>query len=120
MHSRFFARERVGALYVIPGAVGFAARGRIATLESRAKLPAIHLFAEEAEAGALMAYGASTVENFRRAAFLVHKVLSGTHPSELPIDVQPRIFLTINLKTAKVLGITLPEKILIQATEFIE
>jgi putative tryptophan/tyrosine transport system substrate-binding protein len=115
-----FARERVEALYVDTGAISYALRDKVAALELAARLPAIHLFAEEVEAGSLMAYGPSVVDNFRRAAFLVHKVLSGTHPSELPMDVQPRIFLTINLKTAKALGITLPESILVRASEFIE
>ena len=81
---------------------------------------ALHHFGEEAHAGSLMAYGPSNVDNYRRAAFLVHKVLSGASPAELPIDVAPKIGLTLNLKTARALGLALPESILLRADEVIE
>lgn len=114
------AREKVSAMMVITDPMLYAARQRVAELELIGRLPAIHSFTEEVEAGSLMSYGVSTYDNFRRAAFLVNKVLNGTPPAELPIDVQPHIALTLNLATARTLGLSLPEPVLLRAEGVIE
>jgi putative tryptophan/tyrosine transport system substrate-binding protein len=113
-------RERVAGLYGVSDSVMLAARERMAALELAARIPAIHHFADEARAGSLLGYGNDYADNFRRAAFLVHKVLTGSNPAELPIDVAPKVGLTVNLRTARALGLTLPESILLRADEIIE
>src|SRR5262249_53650611 len=115
-----FAREHAEAVYAVGDPITNAVRARLAALQLAARLPTIHVLSDYAEAGGLISYGTSNVDNHRRAAFLVHKILSGASPSELPIDVAPRIFLTLNLRTAKDMGVAVPESILLRADEIIE
>jgi putative tryptophan/tyrosine transport system substrate-binding protein len=115
-----FVREGVGAVLTVGDTITFNARQRIAALQIAWRLPTMFALAEYVEAGGLISYGNSNASNWRRAAFLVHKVLTGSSPAELPIDVQPRIWLAINLKTAQALGLTLPESILARAEQVVE
>ena len=92
----------------------------IVDLVATAGLPAIYPFRDFVDAGGLMSYGANLVDNLRKGAGYVARVLNGAKPGDLPIQ-QPTVFdCVVNLKTAKAMGITLPETVLLRATEFID
>jgi putative ABC transport system substrate-binding protein len=94
--------------------------GQIATLAAKHRLPSISGYRQYAEAGGLMSYGQSTTESFHRAATYVDKILKGAKPGDLPIE-QPTTFeLFINGRTAKALGLTIPQSLLISADKVIE
>jgi ABC-type uncharacterized transport system substrate-binding protein len=118
-----FARlrgERCEAVYVASGPLGPAKRARIIALAAESRLPAIYSFRVFPVDGGLMSLGADYGELFRRAAGSVDKILKGAKPAELPVE-QPTTFeLVINLKTAKELGLTIPQSILARADELIE
>ena len=99
------ARERVGAVMVMSDALTVMQRDRIAELALKNRLPTIFPLREYVVAGGLMAYGENIRDFFRRAAFYVDKILKGAKPMDLPIEQPTRFFLTINLKTAKALGL---------------
>jgi putative ABC transport system substrate-binding protein len=113
-------KERANALVVFPDAVAFVHRTRILDLAAKHRLPAMYPYREFVEAGGLMAYGSSLVDLFRRAAPYVDKILKGAKPGDLPIEQTARFELAINMKTAKALGITFPQTILIRADQVIE
>ncbi len=92
---------------------------RILTLAAKHRMPTLYPNLESAEYGGLMAYGADSVVVFRRAAEYVDKILRGAKPGELPIEQPTQFKLVINLKTARSLGLTIPESILLQADEVI-
>jgi putative ABC transport system substrate-binding protein len=95
-------------------------RRQIAALSIKYRLPVMLFFREDVEAGALIAYGASNVVQYRQAAGLVHKILRGTRPAELPVE-QPNTYdLIVNLGTARALGIEIPPAVLARATVVIE
>jgi ABC transporter substrate binding protein len=110
---------RAGALIAVADPVTDMYRTRIADFALRNRLPATYYFKAFAEAGGLLAYGANLADLFRRAATYVDKILKGAKPADLPVE-QPRKFeLVINLKTAKALGLTIPQSVLIRADEVI-
>ena len=95
--------------------MAFGQRERIVALAAKQRLPGIFEWREFAEAGGLMSYGTNLPEMYRRLATYVDKVLKGAKPADLPIE-QPTVFeLVINLKTAKALGLTIPQAILDRA-----
>jgi putative ABC transport system substrate-binding protein len=98
----------------------FGHRKQVADLALAHKLPTIHSFPPEARDGALMSYGPSNDENYKRAAALTDRILKGARPSDLPVEQPTRFELVINLKTAKALGLTLPPSLLARADEVIE
>jgi ABC-type uncharacterized transport system substrate-binding protein len=84
------------------------------------RLPAVYQLSENVRAGGLMSYGASQPDLFRRAAGYVHRILQGTKPADLPVEQPVKFELAVNLKTAKALGLTIPESFLLLADEVIE
>jgi putative tryptophan/tyrosine transport system substrate-binding protein len=114
------ASERVGALMVMSDALTVMQRQRIAELALRDRLPTIFPLREYVVAGGLMAYGENIRDFFRRAAFYVDRILKGAKPMDLPIEQPTRFFLTINLKTARALGLDIPATLLARADEVIE
>jgi putative ABC transport system substrate-binding protein len=87
---------------------------------ARHRLPAMYQLRENVLAGGLMSYGASQPDLFRRAAGYVHKILQGTKPADLPVEQPVKFDLVVNLRTAKALGLTMPESFLLRADEVIE
>jgi len=114
------SENRAGALFVLGDPLLFSFRADIASLAVKHGLPSISPYREAAEAGGVMAYGASLPDQHRRAAAYVHKILKGSKPADLPVE-QPITFeLVINLKTAKALGLTIPPSLLQRADQVIE
>ena len=115
-----FDQERADALLVPPDVTFNTHRLRIANLAISARLPAIFFIPQSAQDGALMTYGPNPVENYRRAAIYVDKILKGAKPQDLPIERPTKIDLVLNLKTAKALGLDVPPALLARADRVIE
>jgi putative ABC transport system substrate-binding protein len=113
-------REHVDAVIIGDQTENITYRQLIIDLLRAAKLPAIFPFREYFEVGALMAYGPSTSDIYRRLAGYIDQILKGARPGDLPIYLQSRFDLLINLATAKALGITIPPSLLVRADEVIE
>ncbi len=101
-------------------APGDASRTRIADLAAKGRLPTMFNLTEYVDAGGLAAYGPSLRDNFRRAATYVDKILKGAKPADLPVEQPTRFELVVNLKTAKALGLTIPQSVLIRADQVIQ
>ena len=97
-----------------------ASRDRIVELAAKHGVAAIYPFRHFVEAGGLLSYGSSLNDNAKRAAAYVDKILEGTKPADLPVERSTKVELVINLKTAKALGLTIPQSILLRADEVIE
>jgi putative tryptophan/tyrosine transport system substrate-binding protein len=115
-----FAAEGNGGLVVTPHAVTFANRDLIIALSARLRLPVIYPFAFYARAGGLISYGFDVLQQFQQAALYVDRILRGAQPADLPVQYPTNFQLVINLKTAKMLGLTIPESFLLRADEVIE
>jgi len=98
----------------------FANRGQLVSFAQRNRLPSMYAIKEFVDAGGLMSYGANNAELWRRAATFVDKILKGTKPADLPVEQPTRFELVINLKTAKSLGLTIPQSILFRADQVIQ
>jgi putative ABC transport system substrate-binding protein len=112
-------RDRPDALFVANSASNFAHRRSIADFALQSRLPAIHPFRESVDAGGLISYGANVPDLYRRAAGYVDRILKGANPSELPVEQPTKFDLAINLKTAELLGLTVPPALLLQADELV-
>ena len=93
---------------------------RIADFTAKHRLPAISMFRRFADAGGLMAYGPNQPEYYKRPAVYIDKILKGAKPADLPIEQPTKFDLVINLKTAKALGLTIPQSVLARADQVIE
>ena len=113
-------RDRADALYLCPDPLMITNRTRIAILAVGARLPTVHGVREYVEAGGLIFYGASIPDQFRRVADIVDKILRGAKPADIPVEQPTKFDLVINLTTAKVLGLKVPEAFLLRADELIE
>jgi putative ABC transport system substrate-binding protein len=115
-----FARGPNDGLIVTTGGLTTLHRELIAALAARHKLPAIYPFHYFAIAGGLISYGSDRIDQYRRAAGYVDRILKGEKPGELPVQAPVKYELVINLKTAKALGLDIPAKLLALADEVIE
>jgi len=115
-----FARDPNGSLIVTGSALTVIHRDHIIALAARYKLPAVYYEDFYVAAGGLISYGADNVDQFRRAAGYVDRILKGEKPADLPVQAPTKYELVINLKTAKALGLTVPDSLLARADEVIE
>jgi putative ABC transport system substrate-binding protein len=118
-----FARlraERADSLVVIADPLTLRHRQQVVDLAARERVPAVYEFAEFARAGGLVAYSASVPALFQRSAVYVDKILRGARPGDLPVEQPTQFELVINLKTARALGLTVPQSMLARADEVIE
>jgi putative tryptophan/tyrosine transport system substrate-binding protein len=113
-------KGRVDGLYVCTDPLLTTYRTLIGTLAINERLPTIHAFREYVLAGGLMSYGPNFPDLFRRAGDYVDKILRGAKPADIPIEQPVKFDLIINLKTAKALGLTIPETFMMRANELIE
>ena len=113
-------KDRAGGLIALGSSMFFAERKRIMELAAQSRLPSMASFREYAEAGGLMTYGADLRENFRRSATYVDKILKGAKPGDMPVEQATKFQLIINLKTAKEIGLTIPQSVMQRADEVIQ
>ncbi|HET9687239.1 MAG TPA: ABC transporter substrate-binding protein [Pseudolabrys sp.] len=122
LDSAFVAirKERPGALFILADRVFLHNRQRIMDLAAEQRLPSVNAYEELVEAGGLLSYGPSYEDMHRRAAIYVDKILKGAKPGTLPIEQPTKFSFTVNLKTAKALGLTIPSQLLGLADRLIE
>jgi putative tryptophan/tyrosine transport system substrate-binding protein len=113
-------RQKISALLVSSDPFFTSSVAQIATLGSRAAIPAIYPSREFAEAGGIMSYGADVRDDYRKAGVYAGRILQGTKPADLPVMQSTKFELIINLKTAKTLGLKISEPFLLLADEVIE
>jgi putative tryptophan/tyrosine transport system substrate-binding protein len=113
-------KERAALLTVLPDPIALFHRARVVALVAKNRLPAIYWDRVFAEAGGLMAYGPDPLDLHRRAATYVDKILKGAKPGDLPVEQPTKFELVVNLKTAKALGLTIPQSVLLRADEVIQ
>jgi putative ABC transport system substrate-binding protein len=113
-------KERAGALLILPDVIFLSQRTQMAEFVTKRRLPSVYGVGEYAEAGGLMAYGASHIDLVRRAATFVDKILKGAKPGDLPVEQPTRFELVINLRTAKAIGLTIPPSVLQRADQIID
>jgi putative ABC transport system substrate-binding protein len=113
-------RGRAGALSIFPSPMFFPHLKRLAELAVKHRLPTVVGLREFVEAGGLVGYAADVPDLFRRAATFVDKILKGAKPGDLPVEQPTKFELVINLKTAKALGLTIPQSLLGRADEVIQ
>jgi len=113
-------RQRADAVFGLPDTMLTVHRKRLAELAAKHRLPTIYQTREHPESGSLMSYGPNIPDLFRRAASYVDKILQGAKPADLPIEQPTKFELVINMKTAKALGLTIPQSLLVRANEVIQ
>jgi ABC-type uncharacterized transport system substrate-binding protein len=115
-----FAKSTSGGLIVLPTPVTNLHRKAIFAMAARHRLPAVYPFRFHAADGGLVSYGFDSIDPFRRAAGYANRILKGEKPAELPVQAPVKYELVINLKSAKALGLTVPDTVLARADEVIE
>jgi ABC-type uncharacterized transport system substrate-binding protein len=113
------AREKVDALIVLGQPLMFVHRERVAKLALEHRTPAIAIWGEAVEAGVLMSYGPRSIDELRRLPYYIDRVLKGAKPADLSVEQYSTFYLSINLKTAKAIGLTIPPSVLGRADEVI-
>ncbi len=113
-------RERAGALIVLADPFFSSQARRIAGLAAQQRLPTMFWTRGPVESGGLMSYGQNNAEHYYRAATYVDKILKGAKPGDLPVEQATKIEFVINLKTAKAIGLTIPQQLILQADKVIE
>jgi putative ABC transport system substrate-binding protein len=121
--DRVFAalnKQRPDGLYVLTGPLMFANQKRIANLALKSRLPSMYGRREAVDAGGLMSYGADIADSYQRVAYYVDRILKGAKPADLPVEQPTKFELVINLKTAKQIGVTIPQSVLYRADSVIK
>ena len=113
-------RQHPGALITVEDPLTMNYRNQIAEFAAKNRLPAIYGLREYVDSGGLISYGASFLDQVRRAASYVDKILKGANPADLPVEQPTKFELVINLKTARTLGLDMPPSVLARADELIE
>ena len=113
-------RARMEALFVADSPAAAGDRALILDFATRTRLPSMFAVREAVELGGLMSYGPSLTDNFRRVAGYVDRILKGANPGDLPVEQPTKFELVINLRTAKALGLTIPQSLLLRADEVIQ
>ena len=113
-------KQRPDGLYVLGGGLMRANQKRIVSFTLKSRLPSMHTTKEYVEAGGLMYYGADQADSYRSVAYFVDRILKGAKPGELPVQQPTKFELVINLKTAKQIGVTIPQKVLARADKVIK
>ena len=111
---------RAGALFIVPDPVITPHLTRLAVLAEKNRLPSIFHISDFPDAGGLLSYGPDRADMFRRAATYVDKILKGARPADLPVERPTKFELVVNLKTARALGLTVPQNLLFRADRVIE
>src|SRR5262245_12974827 len=120
-HFAALSKERPDGLYVLGGASLMRAnRKLIAGLALKTRLPSVYSVREYVEAGGLMSYGAELADSYRRVAYYVDRILQGAKHADLPVEQPTKFELVINLKTAKQIGLTIPQSMLYRADKVIK
>ena len=115
-----FAHQPDAALLVLPDPATVVNRERIVALAAQHRIPAVYPFRYFVDSGGLMSYGTVPTDQYRQAASYVDRILKGANPGELPVQQPAKFELVVNLKTAKALGLTIPESFLLRADQVIE
>jgi putative ABC transport system substrate-binding protein len=121
--DRVFAaldKDRPDGLYVTSGRLTNANQERIVRFALKSRLPSVYSNREAVDAGGLMYYGADRAERYRRVAYYVDRILKATKPADLPVEQPTKFELVINLKTAKQIGLTIPQAMLYRADKVIK
>jgi putative ABC transport system substrate-binding protein len=113
-------REPGGGLVILPGAFTGTHRGAIISAAARNDVPAVYAYSFYVRDGGLLSYGPDPVDDVRRAASYVDRILRGARPAELPVQFPTKFEMAVNLKTAKALGLAVPQSVLLRADEVIE
>jgi putative ABC transport system substrate-binding protein len=114
-------KQRPDGLYVPPsGPQMFANPNRVADSALKSRLPSIYINRTFVDAGGLMSYAADEAESYRRVAYYVDRILNGAKPADLPVEQPTKFELVINLKTAKQIGVTIPQSMLYRADKVIK
>ena len=114
------ARERAAGLLVFDDPVLWSHRKQIVALAAQGRLPVVYGYREFVDDGGLMSYGPDRIDHYRRTAVYVDKILRGAKPADLPVEQPAKFELVINAKTAKVLGLTIPQSLLQRADQVIQ
>jgi putative ABC transport system substrate-binding protein len=112
-------KQRPDGLFVPPGRLISNNQKRIVGFALKSRLPSVYASGEAVDAGGLMYYGADEAERYRRVAYFVDRILKGAKPADLPVEQPMKFELVFNLKTAKQIGLTIPQSLLYRADKVI-
>src|SRR5262245_2534567 len=113
-------KDHPDGLYVTSNPLSRGNSKRVGDFAIKSRIPSVHGGRESVEAGGLMSYGADTAETYRRVAYYIDRILKGAKPADLPIEQPTKFELVINLRTAKQIGLTIPQSVLYRADKLIK
>jgi putative ABC transport system substrate-binding protein len=112
-------KQRPEGLYVVGGPIMYANPQRTIGFALKSRLPSLYMRSQDVDAGGFMSYSADPEDSYRRVAYYVDKILKGAKPADLPVEQPTKFELAINLKTAKQIGLTIPQRVLARADKVI-